>query len=718
MNQIKYGKKVFADSKNPPDVWYNEDKIVSANVNIGDSLPAAELSVDTLTANVLSHDTQQRLLGVAPGFFPRFLAAENTFLAAAREDRPLSDNYNYGDKVEYSNNGTLVGKFRIENIERTGKYAFKINAVSDVGLLLSGYHYGGIYKGTALKKVLDEIIGGVVPYTIDSAFASTPVYGWLKKATRRDNLRDLLFAVGGVIRKDVAGEIVIEPMSERTSYDIDASQVYVGGSVTGGNPATGVDVTEHAFHALASDAETTLYDGEAVAEIMQTPKGKTVEGVLVEFPQPYHSLFASNCELLESGANYAVISSSPAASLVGKPYTHTERVVSRRVYSNKAPNIARETACTLVNPLNVDLVADRLMAYYSAGKNVSADLVITNQKPGDAVTLVDPFGDRTSGYIAGIDITVSKTLKGKSTIVSGYIPGGSGNYYSNLAVITSNGTWVVPENNKGKIRFVLVGGGDGGYCGRPGEDGFNGSSGRNGNSGSGGVGGKGGAGGKIFVGTINVETGQEFRCVIGSGGIGEVSLYDGDDYVIVPAEPGTATVFGGYSSESGLQSPNGIAALVTSDVYGIAGESGISGGAGQKSDYSDRPAVTYKGQTWIAGSEGNDERDGSNRALGGCGGGAAVGSHGNDGGDGYLEYNPDGTVFVNGGDGGDGADGAAGDSATIPGAGGNGGHGGGGGGGAGGAVGDDNRVWDKYTGRGGLGGDGGSGADGIILIYY
>lgn len=697
-NKLTYKGKVYTDISD------GKDLLMQANAYISDSLPAVLLSVDTLAAVVRDHDRE-----------PRLLAADGDLLAAGGvllTDKPpvsgLDALAKYGEEVLYHHDENLIGKFRLENILRTGQYEYQINCISAIGLLMTEDHYGGIYNGETAAAVISDIVGGVISYTLDESLGVVPIYGLLRKAKRRDNLRDVLFAIGGQIRKDTAGELNIVPMEAGEAYEITADEFYMGGSVTGGNPATGVAVTEHSFAKLPSDAVVTLYDSEAAAGTLVTPKGETVTGVLVDFSEPVYDLAVQNAEILESGANYAVISGSPAAVLTGKQYTHTQRIVTRTNNTGGSPNVITSSECTLVNLMNSELVAERLMAYYGSAKTIEADLVVGGQKPGDAVSFVDPFGDPTTGYITEMDLTMSAIIKARVKISSGFIPADSGNYYSHLVKLTEDGEFIVPDECRGKIRVVLVGAGDGGYCGGAGQKGGEGSEQDQGYGGEGGEAGLGGLGGKILVSTIEVKPGDRISFSIGKGGLGA-------EFGGLPTAGGN-TIFGTLTSANGQRNENGYISLMDPTLYALPGKSGVKGGTGQAATTYDRTSLTHEGETWYSGNRGETVVIENGIGYGGGGGGPAVGADGEDGGDGSVTYISNLETYMgDGGDGGTGATPIPAENAQTPGEGGQGGHGGGGGGGGGGT---ESGSWGGSAGLGGNGGRAGDGADGIILVYY
>lgn len=711
-NTFVWGQRQYTDQ---------DQSLWSSSASQADSLTAESLEADTMTVVVNDDLGDNRIL--ATQGLP--IACQGQIIAAPlMEGSPAQ--YTYGQPVTYLQNGALLLKQYIESVKQIGAKRWQFNCISGIGLLLTSYHYGGIYTGQTAATVIADIIGGIIPYTLNETLGQTVLYGWLPKAFRRDNLRSVLFSIGAVVGKDQNGDLIINPSTAPNPYEIPVTQIYMGGSVAGLTPATAVVVAEHTFLALETDETITLYDGEAAGETLTTPQGQTVEGVLVEFQEPMHNLQAQNTTILESGANYAVLSNSGGATLTGQVYSHTQRLITRGQNNSGPPNVVRSTECCLVNSLNSENVAQRLVAYYSASKNVEADIVVTTQKPGDAVTFVDPFGAQTQGYIAQLDLVMSAITKGRAVLADGFIPTASGNNYTNIIVITQSGNWVSPIT--GYARVTLISGGDGGQGGTGGNGGGPGDATPFGSPGTGGEPGQPGQGGKIYSFTTAVTQGQSYPVGIGEGGAGGAGGQGGAGAVGgstpgepseglpgAPGESGGATTFAGYSSNSGGPSNSGYSPLLSNEVYALPGPEGIAGGAAQNSDLT-RPTITDGTTTWTAGDHGANA---SNTLpgvtpytyYGGGGGGPAVGANGPDG---NNASSPDGKS-------GDGANGATAlQSADVGnyGAGGAAGNGGGGGGGGGGGTGD---VIAGYPGAGGTGGDGspgGNGAQGVCIIVY
>ncbi len=739
------------------------DRIRRAKCNKSESISLSSLPVDTLTVEVVDERHWNFPLA-APDQLP--LAVEGYPVVTKLSSEEL-DKYQYGSVVQYYHDGVLVGKFYLEKIEQVGKWDWKFSCVSDMGMLLSSEHYGGLYNGAKAKAVIADIIGGIIPYTLSTELEEAEIYGWLPKATRRDNLRDVLFAIGAQVVRDGNGNAIFRPyVAEPVPYEVLPTAFYkTGGSVTQGTPATQAILTEHAYAARTTDETVTLFDGEIVGEDIITPKGQKVNGIIVVFDEPHYDLQVTSAQLLESGVNYAVLGTGAYGALTGKRYTHTQRTLSREGKHRGTPNVVRSSKCTLVNIRNSPSVADRLIAFYGYATKVRMDLVLTTQKPGDFVKFTDPYGRLQTGYISNLDIVMSKTMKAKATVICDFIPPVDIPMYLHHEFFFANTTWKVPKGVD-SVRVVCIGGGPGGASGIQGEPNATNSQvhnrGPHQTSGSGTTkynsyiqsraptqGGKGGGpgvgsvGGKVFSTTIKVTEGQQIAVTIGAGGTGGVCTGNGS----VAGNPGGATTFGSITSEDGNSVPNGYLEEVTGETYAGKGEDGIAGGdgvtgygeLGPNSFWGDQqlnflytvPAgVVYKGVTYNPGQVQDTEIASSSEwgSASSRGGEISVG-YGRGLGSGAAAGVPGGSSDAKSRLGAAGVQPVTPDAQTKPGYGGHGGHGGSGAGGNGGGE-SERRIRTDLSPQsayptnaasqvaGGNGGTGGAGAPGACFIYY
>lgn len=700
------------------------------------SLSCESISADTLTAVVRCNDP--------------------TIMAFAKND-PI--------RVWENDSDASMQTYYLRSITRTGATSYRLVAWSAVGLLAAMAHKGGIYTGQTVAEAVKEICGNV-PVVVKSVFANTKLYGWLPycqpKADRRgksarDNLVQVLFAIGAYLTTDLNGVLHIDALWDGVSSTIGSNRMYAsGGKVSYSDPISAVTVTEHQY--IAGTDEKELFSGTSQ------------QGDIITFSEPMHSLTATGFTILESGANYAKISSG-SGSLKGKPYIHNTRLVTQTVTENAAENVKSVTDATLVSLVNSSAVAKRLADYYKCRETITNGIVSGQEKPGHVVSVYHPYDKKMiSACIVSLDTTMSGTLKSEMAALVGFLPPQpeSSEYFDERVILTGSGVWTVPEGVTSYTR-VLIGGGHGGSSGHQGESpavrasktwtekydalrryvGFN--KGVSMEGGKGGMPGVPGEGGKVLVETVtDAVPGAKVSYACGTGGYGGI-FSQGND----AGAPGTATTMGSATSDTGSSSEAGYTDTITGEVFAAKGKSGIAGSPGNgytwdggKYTYQPSPLITVDGVTYSAGKdkeevEGEDGRGRYNTApygyvgyswRGGYGGGAAAGSNGNDGlangsGDAYIgSSSAFATVTA--------ARGGAGADATPPakesryGCGGTSGHGGGGAGSNGVAEAHQTSsenisvsqasltARDTQPAPGGRGSDGGEAGDGCIIIYY
>lgn len=719
-NKIVYASYIFSD---------DDETLRSGNEYQITSLIADELQADTIELDVKCSDKN---------------------IVVFTENAPL----------QYYRENLLRSTYYVQSIKRIGGDKYTISADSAMGLLMKRLHVGGIYTGQTVKEVVNEICGNI-PILVKTVFADTKLYGWLPyckppESSSRNNLAQVLYAIGAALTTDNNGVLRVEPLWDGTSSSIGETRLYFDGSVETEKPISAVTVTEHQY--IAGTDEKELFSGTSQ------------QGDIITFSEPMHSLTATGFTILDSGANYAKISSG-SGSLKGKTYIHNTRLVTKTVTENAAENVKSVTDATLVSLVNSSAVAKRLADYYKCRETITNGIVSGQEKPGHVVSVYHPYDKKmVSACIVSLDTTMSGTLKSEMAALVGFFPPQpeSSEYFDERVILTGSGEWTVPEGVTSYTR-VLIGGGHGGSSGHQGESpavrasktwtekydalrryvGFN--KGVSMEGGKGGMPGVPGEGGKVLVETVtDAVPGAKVSYACGTGGYGGI-FSQGND----AGAPGTATTMGSATSDTGSSSEAGYTDTITGEVFAAKGKSGIAGSPGNgytwsdgKYTYQPSPSITVDGVTYSAGKnkeevEGEDGQGRYNTApygyvgyrwLGGYGGGAAAGSNGNDGlangsGDAYIgSSSAFATVTA--------ARGGAGADATPPakesryGCGGTSGHGGGGAGSNGTAEAHQTTsenisvsqasltASDTQPAPGGRGSDGGEAGDGCIIIYY
>ena len=335
-------------------------------------------------------------------------------------------NFIYGSQVTFYKDDVLYGKYYLVSVERQTKNEYILNVQSSIGLLDDTMHYGGIYSGEYASAIIKDIIGEKIAYTEHNIFSKIKVYGWLPVATRRENLKQLLFAVGGCVKKK-NGDVYFTTLTVDAPKSIPENRVFDTGKITYDSPASRIEVVEHQFSKVDSAPSEEVYSGEIIGSSFVTPKGYSVsDAALVTWDKPYHSLTFSNCTLLnnEKGVNYAVVSSSGSATISGKPYIHSKMIVSRdKENYNGKEKVAKVENATLVTLANSNSVAEKVMAYYDSPCTLSGAIVMDGEKPLDNITMPNQFEEENTGMIKSIEGTLGKQItRGELELRIGYNP--------------------------------------------------------------------------------------------------------------------------------------------------------------------------------------------------------------------------------------------------------------------------------------------------------
>lgn len=285
-----------------------------------------------------------------------------------------------------------------------------------------------MYTSKVASELIEEIIDGAINYSIAQIFSKIKLYGWLPVATKRDNLKQVLFACGGVVKKDNNGEPYITVLETTVPVNIPKERV-TDGSISFDKKATRVDVTEHAFSKVDNVQEETILEGELSGNKFKTPKGYEVtNAAIVTFDKPYHSINVTGTEILneEVTPNYVIVRATAGCSIKGKPYVHAKNVIYRNnedVPANNGENVVSVKDATLVSLANSSSVGARTLAYYGYANTVSQGIYLVAEKPGDMIKFVNPWGKEVTGFIKELDGTMGiSSTYADAVIMSDYTP--------------------------------------------------------------------------------------------------------------------------------------------------------------------------------------------------------------------------------------------------------------------------------------------------------
>ena len=361
------------------------------------------------------------------------------------------------DPVELVHRGERLLLCYIQSVTRTGPKTYRVYATSGVGLLIRRPHRGGIYTGQTVDQVLPGIFGSI-PYRCKTGLGRRQLYGWLpyckpKDSSARDNLASILYTIGGTVRADRNGVLMIVPLWDGYSSALGLDKLGDSASAAMDGQVTGISVTEHQY--LESKETVDLYEGA------------TADGYEVVFDEPVHHLEATGFAILESGANYAILGAG-YGTLVGHKYTHITLAVTRDLSPGRTENIVAVEDKYLVSPMASSAVADRLANYHSHKETFSAPAVYLDELPGNRVYTAHPYDKVALGAcLTTADITLSVHLAAQMDMLAGYVPLADDDYYDMVELIDTDTTWTAQAD--GEITVVLIGGGGGGDGGGAGR---------------------------------------------------------------------------------------------------------------------------------------------------------------------------------------------------------------------------------------------------------
>lgn len=306
----------------------------------------------------------------------------------------------------------LLGVRFILKAQQLTENRYKVTAQGFLGLLSEGEdHMGGMYLGSGIlsEVLIAEIIGDVVPYTLDDALKGIVIKGWLPIDSRLDNLARVLFVIGGCVSGARSKSMrIFKPVLPGSGDPISlAGRSRVNPTLNSDKAMTAVQVTEHSFSVGTEVIE--LYNG--------TLSGSTK----VNFAEPVSGLAITGGTINTQGANYATITGTGGTvTLTGIRYKHTTRVLTRTndlVESNTFPNVPKCKENYLVTPSNSAEVLDRYFNYWLRNTYVNTSFRLRDDDVGDLVQLENSFHGDKLGNLVDLDLNVSKLVLADAKVV-------------------------------------------------------------------------------------------------------------------------------------------------------------------------------------------------------------------------------------------------------------------------------------------------------------
>lgn len=302
----------------------------------------------------------------------------------------------------------LLGIYYISTSSKCGS-RYSIHSVDMVGLAeMAGDHLGGIYNGVRAEEVVADILGSDIPWSISDELKDIPLHGHLPIASRRENLRQVAFALCAMVVTGHRSCIEVTRPQASLSGTFTATNSYENGEVEVGALVTAVRVTAYAY--ALEDTTTTLYEG-------------TLNGdEEVSFSTPAGELSISGGEIIAQNANYALIRGTGGqVVLTGRQYTAQKRVYTKKnplKNANDAENVVEYTDMTLVNAYNAQEVLNSCYAYQLRQETIKGKVRSLTERPGDYVEAITDDGEVRRGHLLSLDYVPSTNLAADVVILA------------------------------------------------------------------------------------------------------------------------------------------------------------------------------------------------------------------------------------------------------------------------------------------------------------
>lgn len=214
-------------------------------------------------------------------------------------------------------NSTMLGHFFVKSsTSNTDKSLYKIK-VSDYISILEGQTFlGGDYYEIKASNIISSILGDI-PYYLDTSI-NRYLTGYLPILNKREALREVAFAIGGIVdtsRSDAIRIIAPPSIVSRTIPDSEVFKI----ETTEENVVTKIEVSTKELVTEKNLEADDIYSGSI--------NGQTVT---IIFDSPKFALSITGGTIVSSNLNYAIITgTSSTTTLKGKSYEESVSVASK-----------------------------------------------------------------------------------------------------------------------------------------------------------------------------------------------------------------------------------------------------------------------------------------------------------------------------------------------------------------------------------------------------
>lgn len=307
-----------------------------------------------------------------------------------------------------------LGIFYVDDWKSPGDRNFEIEAIDAIGVMDGTTFRGGIYFGKRADVLVAEIMDDAgFGYSLDVSLKDLIVSGWIPVCSHREALQQVALAIGAYVDTSRGGAVRIKAQPSLfgpASVNLPISRKFMGTKVSLRPIVTGVSVTEHEY--VLQAALEDVFTGQL------TPG---IHGIL--FSQPTANLTITGGTILDSGANFAVVSVASAGEvkISGKKYVDNTRIITVQMSdlpAGEKEHILPITAATLVSASNSPAVAERVFFYYQNRVEQELSFVLAGETEtvGSMAEIETSPGIFRNAVIESMDVDLTGGFKVKAVV--------------------------------------------------------------------------------------------------------------------------------------------------------------------------------------------------------------------------------------------------------------------------------------------------------------
>lgn len=388
MYSITYGTKVS----------FIGDNLISANILEETNLLSDELSINTLEFTVYTIEDQFNILN-PQGIYRALQERQQLQVYKLANDEQLN-----------------MGAFYLDTWKNDREKMMSFTAIDLIGIIDKTTFMGNMYNNSTVETVINEIMtsAGLLQsnYKIDEELKNISVNGYIPICTHREALQQLLFSIGAVAdcsRSDIIK--IYRVVEEENPKVITKTNTFQGTTeIEQGELVTGVEVVSHNYKLNAE--QENLYEGNV-----------TTGTHTITFSEPVNNITCTNGTILQSGVNYVIIQTTSQADIVVKGYKYidsTQNYISQVEGLNPTEkrNVLKIDSDYLINNLNAQEVANRVLSYYRNSYITRFDFILSNESTGENVSVEQKYENNLNGYVAKLDIDMTGGFIANAEIVA------------------------------------------------------------------------------------------------------------------------------------------------------------------------------------------------------------------------------------------------------------------------------------------------------------